>query len=67
MHYKLNYRGKKSQMAIDCKDRVYKTFDEKIYHLSAACAIMAKEQYMKRHSSVCAQPHFHIRKEIGAK
>jgi len=54
-------------MEIDSKDRVCKTFDEKIDPILPACAILAKEQYMKRHSSVCALPHFNIRKEMKAK
>jgi hypothetical protein len=54
-------------MEIDSKDRICKILDEKIDHILPACAILAKEQYMKRHSSVCAQPHCKIRKEIGAK
>jgi len=54
-------------MEIDSKGRICKTFDEKIDHILPACAILAKEQYTKRHNSVCAQPHFNIRKEIGAK
>ena len=28
---------------------------------------MAKEEYIKRHDRACAQLHFNIRKEIGAK
>ena len=31
------------------------------------CLILAKEQYTKRHDSVCAQLHFNICKEIGVK
>ena len=52
-------------MEIDGKDRICKTFDEKIDHILTSCSIMAKEQYTKKHCSVCAQPHFNIRKEIG--
>jgi hypothetical protein len=66
-HYKRNYRGKKSQMEIDSKDRVCKAFEEKIDHILPACSILAKEQYMKRHCSVCVPPHFNMRKEVGAK
>ena len=41
-------------MEIDSKDRVCRTFDEKIDHIFSACQILAKEQYMKRHFSVCS-------------
>ena len=31
----------------------------------SACPILAKEQYIKRHDSACAQLHFNICKETG--
>ena len=34
--------------------------DETIDHIISACPIVAKEQYIKRHDSVCAQLHFNI-------
>jgi hypothetical protein len=34
------------------------------YHIISACQILAKEQYIKRHDSVCAQLHFNTCKEI---
>ena len=42
-----------------------KQFDETIDHIIAACAIMAKEQCIKRRDRVCAQLLFNIRKETG--
>jgi len=36
-------------------------------HIIQACPIMAKEQYIKRHDSVCAELHFNIYKKIGVK
>ena len=44
-----------------------KQFDEAVEHILSACPILAKEQYIKRHDRVCAQLHFNIGKEIGAK
>ena len=46
---------------------IIKQFDETIDHIIAACPILAKEQYIKRHYRVCAQLHFNICKEAGAK
>ena len=39
--------------------------DSKIDHIISACPILAKEQYTKRHDTVCAQLHFNICKERG--
>jgi hypothetical protein len=33
----------------------------------SACPILAKEQYIKRHDSVCVQLHFNVCKELGVK
>jgi len=49
----------------DSKCRLCQQFDEIIYHIISACPILAKEQYIKRHDSVCAQLHFNICKETG--
>jgi len=38
-----------------------------VEHIIAACPILAKEQYIKRHDRVCAQLHFNICKEIRVK
>ena len=40
---------------------------DKIDHIISVCPILAKEQYIKRHDSVCAPLHFNICKETGAK
>ena len=40
---------------------------ETIKHIISACPILAKEQYMKIHRTVCAQLHFNICKEMGVK
>jgi len=36
-------------------------------HIISPCPILAKEQYIKRHDTVCAQLHFNKCKEIGVK
>ena len=42
------------------KCRLYQQFDGKTDHIIAACPILAKEQYIKRHARVYAQLHFQI-------
>ena len=49
----------------DSKCRLCQQFDETINHITSACPILAKEQYIKRHDRVCAQLHFNICKETG--
>jgi hypothetical protein len=49
----------------DSKCRLCLQFDETIDHIISACPILAKEQYIKRHDTVCAQLHFNICKETG--
>jgi hypothetical protein len=39
--------------------------NETIDDIISACPILAKEQYIKRHDSVCVQLHFNICKETG--
>jgi hypothetical protein len=41
------------------------TTHETIDHITSACQILAKEQYVKRHDKVRAKIHFNICKEIG--
>jgi hypothetical protein len=38
-----------------------------VKHILSACSILAKEQYIKRHDTVCAELLFNICKEIGVK
>ena len=49
----------------DSKWRLCQQFDETIDHIISACPILAKEQYTKRHNSVCAQLHFNMCNETG--
>jgi len=46
---------------------IIKQFDETIGHIISAFPILAKEQYIKRHDSVCALLHFNICKGTGQK
>jgi len=38
-----------------------------VEHVISPCPVLAKEQYINRHDTVCAQTHFNICKEIGVK
>jgi len=38
-----------------------------VEHITSACPILVKEQYIERHDRVCAQLHFNICKEIRIK
>jgi len=49
----------------DSKCRLCQQFDETIDHVISASPILAKEQYIERHDSVCAQLYFNICKETG--
>ena len=44
----------------DSKCRLCQHFDEKIDHITSACPMLAKEQYIKRYDRVCAQLQFNI-------
>jgi hypothetical protein len=45
------------------KCRLCQKFDETIDHIISVCPILAKEQYIKRHDTVCAQLHCNICKK----
>ena len=47
------------------KCRLCQQSDETKDHIISTCQILAKERYIKRHDSVCAQLHFNISKETG--
>ena len=40
-------------------------FDETVEHIISACAVLAKDQYIKRDDRMCAELHFNICKEMG--
>jgi hypothetical protein len=48
---------------MDSKCRLCQQHDETIDHITSACLILAKEQYVKRHDKMSAQIHFNICKE----
>ena len=48
------------QTETDNKCRLCKHFDETVEHIMSACQILAKEQYVKRHDTVCAELHCNI-------
>jgi hypothetical protein len=41
--------------------------DETVGSIISACAILAKEQYIKKHDRVCSKLHFNICKDIWVK
>jgi len=49
----------------DSKCRLCQQFYDTLDHITSACPILAKEQYIKRHDRLCAQLHFNISKETG--
>jgi len=49
----------------DSECRLCQQFDETTDHRISACPILAKEQLIKRHDTVCAQLHFDICMETG--
>jgi hypothetical protein len=49
----------------DSKCRLCQQFDKTIDHVISTSPILAKEQYIERHDSVCAQLYFNICKETG--
>ena len=55
------------QTETDSKCRLCKQFDETVEHIITARLILANEQYIKRHDTVCDQLHFDICTEIGVK
>jgi len=59
------YATKILKTETDSKCRLCQQFDETIDHIIPACPILAKEQYIKRHDTVCAKLHFNICKETG--
>jgi hypothetical protein len=61
----INYATKIFYTEADSKCTLCQQFDETIDHIISACQILAKEQYIKRHDSVCGQLHFNICKETG--
>jgi hypothetical protein len=59
------YATKILHTEMDSKCRLSQQLDDKIDHITSACPILAKEQYVKRHDKVSVQMHCNIWKEIG--
>ena len=49
----------------DSKCRLCQQFDDTTDRIISTCPIVAKEQYIKRHDTVCAQLHCKICKETA--
>ena len=59
------YATKILNIETDSKCRLCQQFEETIDNIILACPILVKEQYIKRHVTVCAQLHFNVCKETG--
>jgi hypothetical protein len=56
------YYKQKQRANAECKQ-----FDETVERIISACPILAKEQYIQRHDTVCAELHCNMCKEMGGK
>jgi hypothetical protein len=56
------YYAQKQRANVDCKQ-----FDETVEQIISACPVLAEEQYIKRHDTVCAELYCNICKEIRGK
>ena len=54
------YYRLKQRENVDCKQ-----FDETVEQIISACAVLAKEHYIQRHDTVCAELRCNMCKEIG--
>jgi hypothetical protein len=61
------YATKIKKTETDGKSRLCQQFDERVEHITSACQILAKEQYIQGHDRVCAQLQFNMCKETGTK
>jgi hypothetical protein len=62
-----HYATRILQTETNSKGRLCHQFEVTVDHSMSACPILAKEQYIKRHDTVCAQLHFNTSKELGVK
>ena len=49
----------------ESKCRLYKQHEETIDHLTLACPILAKNEYLMRHDKVCTHLHYSMCKALG--
>jgi hypothetical protein len=54
-----------SQTDTGSKRRFCKQLDETMEHVTSTCPILAKEEYIKRHDTVCAEMHGNMCRETG--
>jgi len=59
------FKNKILKEEIDSKCWLCKQYGETIDHLTSGCPILAKNEYLKRHRSVCAHLHYSIFKALG--
>jgi hypothetical protein len=65
MHYKQMWN--KNITNRDSRYRVCQQFDETVDHILSAYPILAEEECISRHDSVCGHLHFNVCKEMGIK
>ena len=59
------FKNKILKQEIESKFQLYKQHEETIDHLTSACPILAKNEYLMRHDKVCTHLHYSIRKALG--
>ena len=59
------FRKKILQEEIESKCRLCKQHEETIDHLTSACPILAKNEYLMRHDIACTHLHYSICKALG--
>ena len=66
-HYKQNIEQKKYCKEKPITNADCQQFDETIDRIISACPVLAKEQYIKGHDSVCAEIQFNICRKTEVK
>jgi hypothetical protein len=61
------FKNKILKKGIESKRRLCKQHEETIDHLTSACPILAKNEYLMRHDKVCTHLHYSICKTLGVK
>jgi len=60
-----SFKNKILKEEIESKCRLCKQHEETIDHLTSGCFILAKNEYLMRHNTVCAHLHYSICKALG--
>jgi hypothetical protein len=50
---------------IESRCRLCKEYEETVDHLTSGCPILAKNEYVIRHDTVCTHLHYSVRKTLG--